>query len=190
MTPATDTGIAGDQNTNLSQPQFIGQVFNSFPGTVANLSVYVEFNGLHPGAERRFRPRRRRKRSRLRGQFRHSGDDELRGHVHCCSARRAGRLPACPGGGGRPGRPASSAGAVLVAATRLPHRQDPADGQWSRRDQRCRTPAARSFSRRSRASPSTYRIRSIRRTITWRPPLRSSSRLSRRRARRTPATTP
>ena len=48
MTAATDTGIAGDQNTNLSQPQFIGQVYNSFPGTVANLSVYVEFNGLHP----------------------------------------------------------------------------------------------------------------------------------------------
>ena len=48
MTPATDTGIAGDQNTNITQPQFIGQVYNSFPGTVANLSVYVEFNGLHP----------------------------------------------------------------------------------------------------------------------------------------------
>ena len=48
MTAATDTGIAGDQNTNTSQPQFIGQVFNSFPGTVANLQVYVEFNGLHP----------------------------------------------------------------------------------------------------------------------------------------------
>src|SRR5271157_1439857 len=48
MTPATDTGIPGDQNTNLSQPQFIGQVYNSFPGTVANLQVYVEFNGLHP----------------------------------------------------------------------------------------------------------------------------------------------
>ena len=48
MTPATDTGIPGDQNTNLSQPQFIGQVFNSFPGTVSNLSVYVQFNGLNP----------------------------------------------------------------------------------------------------------------------------------------------
>ena len=48
MTPATDSGIAGDQNTNITQPQFIGQVYNSFPGTVANLSVYVEFNGLHP----------------------------------------------------------------------------------------------------------------------------------------------
>ena len=48
MTPQTDTGIAGDQNTNTSQPQFIGQVFNGFPGTVANLQVYIEFNGLHP----------------------------------------------------------------------------------------------------------------------------------------------
>src|SRR5271157_1579314 len=49
MTPATDTGIAGDQNTNKLQPQFIGQVYNSFPGTVANLPVYVEFSGLHGG---------------------------------------------------------------------------------------------------------------------------------------------
>jgi hypothetical protein len=49
MTPATDTGIAGDQNTKLSQPQFIGQVFANFPGTVANLNVYVEFSGRNGG---------------------------------------------------------------------------------------------------------------------------------------------
>ena len=49
MTPATDTGIAGDQNTKLSQPQFIGQVYAAFPGTVANLKIYVEFSGLHSG---------------------------------------------------------------------------------------------------------------------------------------------
>ena len=48
MTTQTDTGIPGDNNTNTSQPQFIGQVYNGFPGTVANLQVYVEFNGLHP----------------------------------------------------------------------------------------------------------------------------------------------
>ena len=39
MTAATDTGIAGDQNTKLSQPQFVGQVYATFPGTVANLRV-------------------------------------------------------------------------------------------------------------------------------------------------------
>ena len=50
MTAATDTGIVGDQNTNLSNPIFIGQVFASFPGTVANLQVYVEFSGLHNGS--------------------------------------------------------------------------------------------------------------------------------------------
>ena len=33
------------------QPQFIGQVYNSFPGTVGNLQVYVEFNGLHPSLD-------------------------------------------------------------------------------------------------------------------------------------------
>ena len=47
MTAATDTGIAGDQNTKDTQPVFIGQVFNRFPGTVANLQVYIQFNGLH-----------------------------------------------------------------------------------------------------------------------------------------------
>ena len=49
MTAATDTGIASDQNTKLSQPVFIGQVFNGFPGTVANLQVYIQFAGLHSG---------------------------------------------------------------------------------------------------------------------------------------------
>lgn len=48
MTAQTDTGIAGDSNTRTSQPSFIGQVYNSFPGTVANLEVYLQFNGLHP----------------------------------------------------------------------------------------------------------------------------------------------
>ena len=79
MTAATDTGIPGDQNTNRSQPQFIGQVYNSFPGTVANLQVYVEFNGLHPALNGGFdlavggaagpRPR---------GQLTTFDDDELR----------------------------------------------------------------------------------------------------------------
>ncbi len=52
MTPtaANDTGIVGDQNTNVSEPQFIGQLFAAFPNTVANLPVYIEFGGLHNGA--------------------------------------------------------------------------------------------------------------------------------------------
>jgi len=41
-----DTGIVGDQNTSNSQPQFIGQVYATFPGTVAGLQVYVQFAGL------------------------------------------------------------------------------------------------------------------------------------------------
>ncbi len=51
MTPTAtnDTGIVGDQNTNISQPTFIGQVFAPFPATVANLSVYIEFDGIHDG---------------------------------------------------------------------------------------------------------------------------------------------
>ncbi len=49
MTPTAtnDTGIVGDQNTNISQPSFIGQLFAPFPGTVANVQVYIEFGGIH-----------------------------------------------------------------------------------------------------------------------------------------------
>jgi large repetitive protein len=45
MTPtaANDTGIVGDQNTNITNPTFIGQVFASFPGTVAGLQVFIGF---------------------------------------------------------------------------------------------------------------------------------------------------
>ncbi|MGZ3470762.1 MAG: S8 family serine peptidase, partial [Isosphaeraceae bacterium] len=49
MTAATDTGIAGDQNTKDTQPVFTGQVYSPFPGTVAGLNVYVQFNSLQPG---------------------------------------------------------------------------------------------------------------------------------------------
>jgi hypothetical protein len=48
MTPGTDSGIPGDQNTNNPRPTFVGQVFNSFPGAISGLDVYVEFTGLHP----------------------------------------------------------------------------------------------------------------------------------------------
>ena len=47
--PTDDTGIVGDQNTNNSEPEFVGQVYNTFPGTVAGLQVLVQFGGLHNG---------------------------------------------------------------------------------------------------------------------------------------------
>jgi hypothetical protein len=47
--PTNDTGVPADQNTNISQPSFIGQVFAPFPGTVANVQVFVQFGGLHDG---------------------------------------------------------------------------------------------------------------------------------------------
>ena len=50
MTPQTDSGIAGDQNTKSTTPTFVGQVYNAFPGTVAGLQVYIQFNGLHQGS--------------------------------------------------------------------------------------------------------------------------------------------
>jgi hypothetical protein len=48
-TAANDTGIIGDQNTSVTEPNFVGQVYAAFPGTVANLSVYIQFGGLHNG---------------------------------------------------------------------------------------------------------------------------------------------
>jgi hypothetical protein len=48
-TPTNDTGVPNDQNTNVSQPVFIGQVTAAFPATDAGLSVYIEYSGLHNG---------------------------------------------------------------------------------------------------------------------------------------------
>ncbi len=49
LDPSTDTGIAGDENTNDTTPLFDGQVSASFPGTLANLTVLAEFSSLHGG---------------------------------------------------------------------------------------------------------------------------------------------
>ncbi len=49
LTAASDSGIQGDGNTKVTSPQFIGQVFATFPGTVAGLTVLAEFSGLHAG---------------------------------------------------------------------------------------------------------------------------------------------
>lgn len=46
---ANDTGISSDSNTRNQQPNFIGQVYNTFPGTVANLNYSVQFNSLNGG---------------------------------------------------------------------------------------------------------------------------------------------
>ncbi len=49
MSPSSDTGIASDQNTNNSQPQFIGQVYVPFPGSIKGDEVYVQFSGDNGG---------------------------------------------------------------------------------------------------------------------------------------------
>ena len=46
MTAATDTSIPGDQNTNDSEPSFIGQIYVPFPGSVSGDQVYIQFQGL------------------------------------------------------------------------------------------------------------------------------------------------
>ena len=67
MTSATDSGIPNDQNTNTSVPQFIGQVYVPFPGSVSGDQVYVQFQGLQ--ANYVTKPGNRRRRSRLHGQL-------------------------------------------------------------------------------------------------------------------------
>ncbi len=49
ITDASDSGAKDDGSTNVSQPVFIGQVRASFPGSVSNVQVLVQFNGLHNG---------------------------------------------------------------------------------------------------------------------------------------------
>ena len=49
LAPSSDTGIAGDQNTKLSQPTFVGQVQSRFPGSIGGLTVVAQFNGLNSG---------------------------------------------------------------------------------------------------------------------------------------------
>jgi hypothetical protein len=44
-----DSGIAGDQNTDVTRPRFVGSVLNSFPGAIGGLQVAVQFNGLRNG---------------------------------------------------------------------------------------------------------------------------------------------
>ena len=50
LAPASDSGLTGDSDTNVSRPSFIGQVAASFPSTNAGLTVYAQFNGIaHAG---------------------------------------------------------------------------------------------------------------------------------------------
>ena len=189
MTAATDTGIAGDQNTNLSRPQFIGQVYNSFPGTVANLSVYVEFSGLHPA---------------LNGGFDLAVGGGGRGHVGnydiLATTNSAGTFtiapPRCRKATSEPRSWWSARSTSLVWRGCPPRSNMPSTSTRPRRrsPESARSTAPlrprRPISRCSRPSRSTCKIRSTRRTVTWRPPRRSCSRPSTRRLPRTSATTP
>ena len=51
LNPATDSGIKGDSNTNVNQnTSVVGQITAKFPGALAGVLVYAEFNGIaHPG---------------------------------------------------------------------------------------------------------------------------------------------
>ena len=71
-TATNDTGIVGDQNTNVSQPTFVGQVYVPFPGTVANL---LGVHRVRRPASRRHHAGRRRRRAGIHGHLRSVGDD-------------------------------------------------------------------------------------------------------------------
>ncbi len=47
LSPTSDTGLAGDNNTADNTPSVVGQVTAKFPGTVSGLLVYAEFNGIN-----------------------------------------------------------------------------------------------------------------------------------------------
>jgi hypothetical protein len=49
LDPSTDSGIAGDENTNITTPLFDGQVTAAFPTALGGLTVLAQFNSLHGG---------------------------------------------------------------------------------------------------------------------------------------------
>jgi hypothetical protein len=46
---ASDSGIGGDQNTNVTRPTFTGNIGSSFPAAAGGLTVAVQFNGPRRG---------------------------------------------------------------------------------------------------------------------------------------------
>ncbi|WP_435005816.1 Ig-like domain-containing protein [Tundrisphaera lichenicola] len=53
LAPQSDSGIQGDNNTSNKTPSYVGQVTSSFPGSLAGVIVYAQFNGIsHPGVAR------------------------------------------------------------------------------------------------------------------------------------------
>ena len=56
LAAASDSGIQGDQNTNVQTPTFTGQLGANFPGTVAGVLVVAEFNGLSHNSTTTGRP--------------------------------------------------------------------------------------------------------------------------------------
>ena len=50
LAPGSDSGIVGDNNTKVTTPSVVGQVTASFPGAIAGLLVYAEFNGINHNA--------------------------------------------------------------------------------------------------------------------------------------------
>src|SRR5262249_42523678 len=49
LTAASDTGVPGDANTDLTQPIFSGQLAGLFPAAVGGVQVAIQFSGLHGG---------------------------------------------------------------------------------------------------------------------------------------------
>lgn len=49
LAPASDSGIAGDQNTKSTRPTFTGRILNNFPGSLNGVTIAVQFNALHSG---------------------------------------------------------------------------------------------------------------------------------------------
>ena len=121
MTAATDTGIAGDQNTKLTRPR------RRYRSGLQRLPRHGrQPSGLHPvrrAAQRRLDSWSGRRRPWLYGQPRRRRHHECLGHIHVHRAGRiAARIPEGPDRGRRTGRPASVGRPVLVGSAGVPHR--------------------------------------------------------------------
>ena len=187
MTAATDTGIAGDQNTKLTQPQFIGQVYSTLPG-----------NGGQPAGLRRVQRAARRAISTSASAAAAAG----------FAGPSTSRRPPTPSGTFTITAPVLPEGfqyAQIVVVGQAD--QPPLPGFSSSQDHAFRidqtAPSGHSEWPRSTARlrsrrPITPSLQSLtlnvqdpvlNRRPTWRRPLRSSSRPSTRRPPRTSATT-
>ena len=196
LTPATDTGIQGDENTNVNRPVFVGQVADELPRQRPGRDGPGR---VQRPARRQPRPRPGRTAAASTGPFDVQVDDRRQRHVHDpgppavpargVPARPAGRRSASPTAPPLPGLSSQFDHAFRIDKTAADDRLGDARAGHPGAATRCRWAAAQRrlvavdpLARRRRPGQPGHRPARD-------PAVRSSSRRSTRRRRTTSATT-